>query len=201
MGMLESKRLASECMSKATIFLDIDGVLYGGSQKRHRHSLRSLYEEYAGKYPPIAQVAMSKQFNDALGTVVYDFDEEAIANLKELINKFEASIVITSDWRRNHSFEVLQCFFDVHGLRDRLVGCTPYVASYERGKEVAAYIKEHPLTGPFVIIDDNTFDFLEIYPQHFVHTYEKGADRLIDRFGRKSLLKAIDVLEMQINRK
>lgn len=112
------------------LFLDIDGVL--------------VTEKYLKSLP-------KTELRDELGMV---FDPESCKNLKLIVEKTGAKIVVSSFWRLDGLEYIRKVFkerleLEVHAI-------TPVFNSI-RGEEVAWYTKRNP--GKYIIIDDDT-DFL-----------------------------------------
>lgn len=139
---------------KRYIFLDIDGVL---STKRSQR----------------ACVASFGTWRDACGPF---FDAEAVRNLRAIVERTEAEVVITSTWRFLGEERMQEMWAsrqldtgDVVRMPGVLAGATPEApfASYAiRGQEIAAYLAQHVEEDEecrYVIIDDGR-DFL---PEQF----------------------------------
>lgn len=112
------------------LFLDIDGVLV---TEKH---LKTLPRE---------------EIMDELGLV---FDPESSRNLKIIVEKTGAKIVVSSTWRLEGLEFIRKVFkerlsLDVHAI-------TPNFNSI-RGEEIAWFMERNP--GTFIILDDDT-DFL-----------------------------------------
>ncbi|MFD0675603.1 MULTISPECIES: HAD domain-containing protein [unclassified Paenibacillus] len=110
------------------IFLDIDGVMVTS-----RHLIQS-----------------SKYFG-------YEFDPECIINLREILDRTEAYIVVSSSWREGRTLKQLQSIFEINGL-NKVIGMTPIFDGAIRGREIQEYIKISKGTqqeiNHFIIIDD-----------------------------------------------
>lgn len=116
------------------IFLDIDGVL---------NSHRKLKEVYDITHKP------HSGYN-------YPFDEVCLINLKELVEKTNSKIVITSTWRKDK--EGKQKIIEVlkeYELDKHLLGYTPILNS-SRGEEIKEYLDNFETTPNFIILDDDT---------------------------------------------
>ena len=175
------------------IFLDIDGVL--NSTK----TFKRIHEEY-------------KKTGKRLSCI----EDEYLDNLREIVNKTNAVVVLSSTWRHDFNFihgELVPCedIEDVIELYNGL--CLRGIKLYDktdtfpnedntyhswREREIEEWLKEHQNVESFVVIDDEKFD---------LSTYEK-MNRLI--YTRKNgevtgltydyVKKAIDILNEPIKK-
>lgn len=111
------------------IFLDIDGVLN-----------------------------VIPQGNDRFGAI---FHEHFVDNLKRIIDVTGAKIVISSTWRMGNGLEGMIEMWKLRNLPGEVVGITPnlfvnFNTTLCRGKEIDAYLKDHPEVSNYVIIDDDS---------------------------------------------
>jgi hypothetical protein len=125
------------------IFLDIDGVL------NTQNAINMQISEKKGRY------------NEEINAFLYDFDKEAISNLKDLINDANGKIVITSNWRLNDVLmeELISQFNKNNISADIIIGETPDLHSQVTDSLRANEIKEwlnvfQDKINSFVIIDD-----------------------------------------------
>jgi hypothetical protein len=133
------------------IFLDIDGVL------------NVMYPE-----------------RDEYGSI---FHPHLVDNLKMIIDATGAKLVISSSWR--HSGEIIMKeMWKFRNLPGEVIGITPWFIDdeprdeklsfkeeAERGREIDAYMKDHPEITNYVIIDDDD-DTLPSQESNFVKTSE-----------------------------
>ena len=150
---------------KPCIFLDIDGVINPNRKKTTYHFDYSLPNTLAKKlnHPKIADL------NVYLVNQVYScFSKESIACLKQLIEKYNAQIIITSSWRIVYSLDQLQTMFDIFGLGKYIKATTPLISP--RTKAIQEFINEHNITS-YIILDDfdmsNAFDYHFVYVRHY----------------------------------
>ncbi|QJI52419.1 hypothetical protein [Psychrobacillus phage Perkons] len=111
------------------IFLDIDGVMNSGFSKRS-----------------------DKHFSLA-------FDDNAVTNLKQILERTGAMIVVSSTWRLGEAIKSLKEDIFIHyGLDKYIVGVTPYYQETIRGLEIADYLahQHNQVIESFVILDDDT---------------------------------------------
>lgn len=170
-------------MNKNVIFLDIDGVLQPGyCQRRFKNDLDALRLYLAEKY----DVPEYEQYDKYdLGAIYYDWDQESVDNLKLLLNKTNAVIVLSSTWRRLKTIDTLKNYFRIHDLDSFLVDFTPVMDGASRSVEIETYLNHHPEIGNFLILDDVDFKFSDKFPNHFVNTGREN--RFIDEYLNKSL--------------
>lgn len=83
--------------------------------------------------------------------------KKCVANLNILLERSEASIVVTSTWRILHSLMDLEQILVNAGFRfpERVIGMTPrgYGA---RGQQIERWLNDHPEVEKFVILDDDS---------------------------------------------
>lgn len=89
---------------------------------------------------------------DAYGTV---FDPECVWNLKQIIEKTEAKIVVSSSWKSIMTFEELLDMWEKRGLPGEVIDTTPYsLGCRNRGDEIDLWLKECGEECQYVILDD-----------------------------------------------
>ena len=149
------------------IFLDIDGVLQPGTQRRFDHDLDQLKDDFAKKDP---DYGLLDKYD--IGATYYDWDKNAISLLKALCDETEAKFVISSNWRTQSSLKKLRLLFAIHNL-DGYVFDTldTEFTELRRYQEIQNYLSCHDNISHFVIIDDwYISDFNEHFPLNFVQT-------------------------------
>lgn len=127
------------------LFLDIDGVL---------NSNRTAIA--FGGYP-----------HDVVGFHRAMFDEVALVMIRNLCLKANISIVVSSSWRIDTSWDHIG-----RGLDLPTIGQTPVLPA-KRGEEIKAWLDAHPEVVEYAIIDDDG-DMLTEQESRFVHV--RGAD-------------------------
>ena len=166
-----SEKMQHETPRRAVIFLDIDGVLQSpSSQKRFQHDLEELRRRLADDLDDAAYLDFDKY---DLGAICHDWDGDAVERLRTLCEDFGAEIVVSSDWRRRKSVEILQAYFRIHDLHRYVTDKTGESEGppHYRAGEVKDYLDAHPEVGRFVIIDDGYGkEFDELFPEQFVYT-------------------------------
>lgn len=104
------------------VFLDIDGVLQPGSQKRFDHPrdvpdlTRELEARCGGKYPYSRWCNTIEMDDMDLAAVFYDWDSDAVERLRYALDVLDARIVLSSNWREFHGFKAMSALFAIHGL-------------------------------------------------------------------------------------
>lgn len=178
------KTIKSKDINKRTkaLFLDIDGVMNGGSGKKMENPER--FQELLSLYKDRQYQNIELYMIDSF----YRWDRKAVKRVQYLCEKMDAKIVLSSTWRLGSSLEELKLLFDFHNLGEYLVGKTASL-SEGRAEEVALYLKQNPEISQFVIIDDLYEDlFYEKYPHNFAHCINNSFDE--ERFEiAKRLLK------------
>ena len=146
---------------KPCIFLDIDGVINPHRSKKN----------YLLDYNLPATLA--KEFNHSkistlnaylVNLVYHCFSKESIQYIKELINKYDAQIVITSSWRLVYSLDQLQAMFDIFDLGKYVHATTSFISP--RTRAIQEYIKENHVKN-YIILDD--FDMSNAFDYHFIY--------------------------------
>lgn len=88
----------------------------------------------------------------------YPFDPNSLANLTTLVEKTQASLVISSDWRKDkEGIETLLKELKKYDLDKRVIGCTP-ILNGNRREEIKQFLRnfKYDNTVNFVILDDDT---------------------------------------------
>lgn len=115
------------------IFLDFDGVM---DTAYYDHVLSKL--QLPG--------------NDTFGTV---FDPNCVQNLKEIIDKTGADIVVSSSWKHLMTYKDFLDMWEFRGLPGFVTDVTPTPdIRRNRGDEIDAWLDECNVECQYVIIDD-----------------------------------------------
>ncbi|WP_255784549.1 HAD domain-containing protein [Prevotella sp. E2-28] len=115
------------------IFLDFDGVM---DTAYYDHVLSKL------RLPG----------NDTFGTV---FDPNCVQNLKEIIDKTGADIVVSSSWKHFMTYKDFLDMWEFRGLPGFVTDVTPTPdIRRNRGDEIDAWLDECNVECQYVIIDD-----------------------------------------------
>ncbi len=118
------------------IFLDVDGVL---NNKNH---YERLHKKYGGKF-----------FMENM-----PFNLRSVKNLKKVVSKTNAKIILTSSWRHSERcMTVLKAVLAWYGLK--ITDVTKDSKDHSRGLEILNYITEHKIPEKeVIIIDDEMYD-------------------------------------------
>lgn len=122
------------------LFLDIDGVL---------NSTRSAIA--LGNFPHTTK------------TLRY-FDVIALRLIRKVCKETGCKICLSSTWRNDKNWEEIG-----PNLKLPIIDRTPRSLSGYRGKEIEAWLNEHPEVNQYAIVDDDG-DMLEKQHPYFVHT-------------------------------
>lgn len=157
------------------IFLDIDGVLALGLIKRR----------------------VTKWGN------IYRFDRKAVKLFNELLSETGAEIVLSSDWKKQHSLEDMREIFKWNGIIKGPISFTVNSPEYEEGEnnedwaggrawEIKEYVDRHGLTN-WLALDDlklHESEYSDFFEGHFVY-----CGRRMEGVKQTSLKnKAIEIL-------
>lgn len=168
---------------RCVVFLDIDGVLQPlRSQDRFAFDLEALQVRLVGEADP--GYAELNRYD--IGAVQHDWYPPAVSNLKELCQRGDARIVVSSAWREGKTLGQLKLLFRIHELDMLIHDMVPELHSM-RDLQIEAFLVAHPEIERFVVIDDGYVDsLLRRFPGEFVRTR--------DHFDRPALEQALRVL-------
>ena len=115
------------------IFLDFDGVMD------------------TARYELILRIS-GRPSVDAYGTI---FDPECVWNLRQIIDKTGAKIVVSSSWKSIMSFEELLDMWKKRNLPGEVIDTTPYnLECRNRGDEIDLWLQGCQEECQYVILDD-----------------------------------------------
>jgi len=141
-----------------------------------------------------------REFHKADVTAVYyDWDKDALSELKRILDVTGAKIVLSSDWRTGLICDYMPFLMRIHDLQKYLHGYTPIyysgntprVGIYEninkdRAIEILEYLRVHPHIKKWVAVDD--INMANDIPDNFVKTWPKlttaDADKCIEILGK-----------------
>ncbi|KZX16676.1 HAD domain-containing protein [Methanobrevibacter filiformis] len=179
---------------KKIIFLDIDGVLQPTySENRFDYvddeNISKLYKNL------LKEKSIDYSIYDKydVAAVYYDWNKEAVSELKRIIETTNAKIVISSDWRIFGDIQRLIDLFEIHNLGKYIIDITPNW-DYEESENIKKHYEEKLINEDgsigfitsreleileymrnnnneieeYVAIDDLTID--KILKEHFVET-------------------------------
>ena len=122
------------------IFLDVDGVLNNTKHYSKQH------KNYGGRY----------------WCEEMPFNPRSLKNLRKIIDKTNAKIVLSSSWRRSDACKIV-LFARLKEYGIKIHSETPYTSG-KRGIEIKEWCKENlKENDKILIIDDEMYDILEHY--------------------------------------
>jgi len=197
-------------MHDKIVFLDIDGVLQPFTQYRFDHmaeeKMQAMYDRLEKAHQRDYRKyhdSYYKSYNKYdVAAVVYDWDIEAVNQLKRILDTTGAKIVLSSAWR-NDDMEGMKDLFRIHQLDDYFIDVTPNFSyanlgslttelsiprkTSPRSVEILYYLIQHPEIRHYVAIDDMSLG--DDLPGHFVETYPrltaKDADLCVEILNKK----------------
>lgn len=155
------------------VFLDIDGVLQpynaetrfyfnnidqARALKRLKETVKIDYSQY--------------DISDVLA-VAFDWNEQAVARLKYILDKTDSKIIISSDWRSEKYPNKMHDLLEIHQLgkywfKDNVIIKETLPLPQIRHLEIEDSLKKYPIEN-FVVLDDMK-GLLEYYPDNAVIT-------------------------------
>lgn len=104
--------------------------------------------------------------------------EDLIRNLKKIVDRTGAKIILSSDWRlikddpvhgKDYRYLVRKLLFVAHL---KIYGHTADISWSRRGEEIRKYLDDHPGITEYAVLDDISFSDFRKYGllDHFVHT-------------------------------
>lgn len=144
------------------LFLDFDGCLNSADYTRNRRSIPR--------------------------PTPHRIDAQAVPHLNTVLKRTGAKVVISSNCRHGHTAEGLQVILRTHGVECEVIGVTPAFTknfsrhpeddtrvsvAVPRGKEIQAWLAEHPEVVRFAILDDKD-DMCELMPYLVQTDFEYG---------------------------
>lgn len=178
----------------SVIFLDIDGVLY------QRCDYDNSVDEIARKLFP---AVIGDRFNNFQSSKAHShlFHPPAVENLETLVQTVKnVAIVISSDWRQNHTVSQLKEIFANHKFSTFIIDKTPESTDQgykdfrseqnlsDRAAEIAYWLHTHPQIKSFVVLDD----LEDAFPKNFVHV---DRDKLLTK---EDIQKAQEILGVKV---
>jgi len=164
-------------MTRKIIFLDIDGVLNSTEVAYQIRKDGINNNGFGGFFKEPTEPTHS---NVCWG-------QELVDNLKYIIEKTNAKVVISSTWRVTHRWQTFPKMFALYGFPDiEIIGATPKL-NIARGYEIREWLHHNKDVEKYVILDDNS-DMLESQMPFFVKT------DLHIGLTKENAEKAIDIL-------
>jgi len=111
------------------VFLDIDGVIQPRTQHRHEHRFQipALCEKLTEMinngfdYAKLNEENHLAQYD--IGAVYFDWETNSVQYLRQLLDKNDAKIVLSSDWKEK-GIDMMRILLDIWHLGDYLYGMT-----------------------------------------------------------------------------
>lgn len=148
------------------IFFDIDGVLWDWKWRRQAIENGKIKSKYD----------------------IIEFNSESVSVLNYLVERlsenYSPRLVLSSTWRQD--LKRAKSVLEENGLKleHELLSTPIFSQPQKRGEEILRFLKENP-KGDFVIIDDESFDYIK----HF------SADKIIKTSISDSSLTKKDILD------
>jgi len=136
------------------IFLDIDGVL------NNENTFIKKYKEFS-----------------STGKIIPEIDMQMVMRLKQIVNATGAVIVLSSSWKLGWDINFTKCsqhckdlilIFSEYNLK--IFDKTPNIEHGNRQREIKEWLKNHPETEKFVILDDETTFLMDFVGKQLVKT-------------------------------
>jgi hypothetical protein len=142
------------------IFLDHDGVICLSSNWGGRHKKQKKYQH---EKLTIMEMPVEYRFDN--------FDQKAIKILNSIIEKTDAEIVVSSDWKNWANIEEMGEYYESKGICKKPIAltpdlkeCTNYSEDFpwnpkwdleqSRSFEIKQYLEDHPEVTHWVAVDD-----------------------------------------------
>ena len=124
----------------------------------------------------------------------WPFDQDALRNIHALSRNPSVRFVISSDWRHGRTVKQLGELFALKGMNIRVIDVTRGTNSRHdsRGQQITDWlIANGDKVNKFVILDDNSFDLLRLFPNNTVIT------RPDTGFSETDLIKTKQILGLK----
>lgn len=114
----------------SVVFLDIDGVLQPGTQKRfnYREDIPDLCVELerrcGGRYPYASWRGTCELDDMDIAAVYYDWNRDAVERLRYALEVTGSGIVLSTSWRETRGRLGMSALLAIHGLDRYLCGFT-----------------------------------------------------------------------------
>lgn len=131
---------------------------------------------------------------------VIGVEQRLIAYIKEIVNATGAKIVLSSTWRKDWAFNLLDgkdwnYLCEEFAKQDlHFFDYTPIHSDSHRGKEIKEWLENTDYdVSSYVIIDDEMFDIKDLHKGHMVQTYFN------DGINPSAVKMAIEILAKEDN--
>ncbi|MCL2102137.1 MAG: HAD domain-containing protein [Fibromonadales bacterium] len=181
---------------KKALFLDIDGVIQPFTEYRFKYvhndaEMEQLFKKLEDEF----EVDYREFDKYDVAAAYYDWDKDAVKEIKRILDETGAKIVVSSSWRSGTTGDYFPFLLRMHGLQKYLYGYTPIffkgLPKYEdikrtRSIEILEYLRMHPHIKKWVAVDDIDLDV--DFPKNAVVTYPNittsNADKCIKILGK-----------------
>ena len=165
------------------VFLDIDGVLQPYDSENRFYEINRKTKELVDLLSQKYQIDYTKYSVYDILAVYYDWDESAVARLKNVLDKTTSKIIITSDWRSiklpNKMHDLLAIKgLDNYWLCDNDIICDEASLVKKRVMEINNSLKKYEIDN-YVVLDDMK-GLKEYFPNNSVITYDYMNNRDMD---------------------
>lgn len=160
------------------VFLDIDGVICT------KNSIHQAIADWSGLdandkdlFTKYDKICKSIGFFPSFDMDHWPFDKEALKNIHALSRDPQVRFVISSTWRVGRTTDQLKRLFTMKGMCIPIIDRTPSNNDdlKGRGEEIKFWLEKEKdfEVESYVVIDDDSFDIVEVHPDNFVHTQFK----------------------------
>jgi hypothetical protein len=184
------------------IFLDHDGVIclaseWGGRHKKQRKAGRKLSQS-------IESLPVDARFDN--------FNKKAVAILNEILEKTNAEIVVSSDWKRWASVEEMGEYYEQQGIIKKPIAFTKSIndcevptdfqfspkfdLEQERHFEILQFLNDNPQITHWVAIDDLNMGKVQKHETWGDMDLDWGLDNFVHTPKSREGIKQIGIKEM-----
>lgn len=170
--------------TRKVIFLDIDGVLQPlDSEERFKYINESdkLKEKLVKE---LNDEVYLKMHSYDLCAVYYDWNKEAVANLKKVLDEKGAELVISSSWREYSPIEILKGFFKIHGIEEYVTEYLPFKTSVDkhshyRANLIQGYLDTNKDIEQYLVLDD--INLSDAFPTNYINTLPYFSEIMVEK--------------------
>jgi DNA-binding transcriptional regulator YhcF (GntR family) len=154
-----------ENKKKKIIFLDIDGVIQPyNNTKRFDHNREKTLEYIVEKYHN--EIYRTMDIYDVCAAF-YDWDEIALAYIKDILCRTKSYIVIHSGWKDFNTLEQLKALFVFYNMDDYIIDSCD---NGDKVRVIKEYLEKHQdEIEDYIILDD--LDMSKDFGEHFLKTH------------------------------
>ena len=151
------------------IFLNIDGTIKNNSNNQEKHDLKKLKEYLSIKYN---DSIYSNILKEDIGSIYYDIDNVSLGILFELIERYNANLVITNALSNKNNLEEIKALLRIYDLYKVVIdSLTQNKNNYNTRKEsISNYISNNNIDN-YLILDE--YDYTKEFGENFRRTTNK----------------------------